>query len=459
MTRKRALIVDDSKSARVILSRMLEKFDIEVDTAESAEAAIEYLNGNRPDAIFMDHLMPGMDGLQAVKVIKGNPETAMIPIMMYTSQEGELYVGQARALGAMGVLPKQVRPVDVSKVLYELHLLPDRRDMDDPALAPVELETAAGMLHAVPSARSNGSAGSPGGADWAKRVESAVKDQAVDLRRFMVASLDSFATRIVADLRELAPPAPKPLPPEPAAAPLPPPSRRPYWPWALGVAAAGCICAGLLLLWIQTRDELAQARAELAAAGATNAELARAREQLTQTVKDLTAAVAAAAAGGSTPAAASAGGAITRTELVPYGEAPLERGRVDALRDLLGKLESQGFRGLVKITSGAGIFCLSGNASDGYAPANPTLPFGKCDLVGNPADDSPAGQQRQSLAFANLVAGVRQRTGGAIGVAIDSANKPAVPYPARSETLTAGEWNKAALANNRVDFVAEPGTP
>src|ERR1700753_1388276 len=104
MARKRALVVDDSKSARVILSRMLEKYDIEVDMAESAEQAIEYLQGNRPDAIFMGHLMPGMDGLQAVKAIKGNPQTAMIPIMMYTSQEGELYVGQARALGAMGVM-------------------------------------------------------------------------------------------------------------------------------------------------------------------------------------------------------------------------------------------------------------------------------------------------------------------------------------------------------------------
>ncbi len=102
MARKRALVVDDSKSARVILSRMLEKYDIEVDMAESAEQAIEYLKNNRPDAIFMDHLMPGMDGLQAVQAIKGNPQTAMIPIMMYTSQEGELYVGQARALGAMG---------------------------------------------------------------------------------------------------------------------------------------------------------------------------------------------------------------------------------------------------------------------------------------------------------------------------------------------------------------------
>src|ERR1700720_1533121 len=140
MARKSALVVDDSKSARVILSRMLEKYDIEVDMAESAEQAIEYLKHDRPDAIFMDHLMPGMDGLQAVKEIKSNPQTAMIPIMMYTSQEGELYVGQARALGALGVLPKQVRPVDVSKVLYELHLLPERRDMSESALAPMELE-------------------------------------------------------------------------------------------------------------------------------------------------------------------------------------------------------------------------------------------------------------------------------------------------------------------------------
>src|SRR5271154_2521740 len=197
MARKSALVVDDSKSARVILSRMLEKYDIEVDMAESAEQAIEYLKSNRPDAIFMDHLMPGMDGLQAVQAIKGNPQTAMIPIMMYTSQEGELYVGQARALGAMGVLPKQVRPVDVSKVLYELHLLPDRRDMNEPALLPVEIEGGAPVERAPQSKSASVSS-----IDWGRRIEAAVKDQAVDIRRFIVASLDSFAGRIITDVRE-----------------------------------------------------------------------------------------------------------------------------------------------------------------------------------------------------------------------------------------------------------------
>jgi len=52
---------------------------------------------------------------------------------------------------------------------------------------------------------------------------------------------------------------------------------------------------------------------------------------------------------------------------------------------------------------------------------------------------------------------VRQRTAGAISVAIENAGSahPIVPYPPRGEALTAGEWNRAAAANNRVEFVPE----
>ena len=127
MTTVRALVVDDSKSARAFLTRILERYELAVDGVESAEQAIEYLTIQRPDVIFMDHLMPGMDGFQAVQAIKNNPRTATIPIMMYTSQEGELYLSQARALGALGVLPKQIKHADVSKVLEQLHLLGEDR--------------------------------------------------------------------------------------------------------------------------------------------------------------------------------------------------------------------------------------------------------------------------------------------------------------------------------------------
>jgi len=112
---------------------------------------------------------------------------------------------------------------------------------------------------------------------------------------------------------------------------------------------------------------------------------------------------------------------------------------------------------VVKITSLAGLFCLSGNAADGFMPAGPSLLASKCDVVGNPFEEALSGQQRQSLAFANLIAGVRQRTAGAITVAIENAGsgRPIMPYPARSESLTAGEWNHAAFVNNRVEFTAE----
>ena len=444
MARKRSLVVDDSKSARVILSRMLEKYDIEVDMAESAEQAIEYLKNNRPDAIFMDHLMPGMDGLQAVQAIKSNPQTAMIPIMMYTSQEGELYVGQARALGAMGVLPKQVRPVDVSKVLYELHLLPDRRDMTEAVLAPVELEGGTPVVK-PPAA---------GAVDWGRRLESAVRDQAADVRRFMVASLDSFASRIVSDVRDSLAVPPLEVPPPPARAP------PPTWPWTAGIAAACVIAVSFAACWLIARDDLAKSRAEVAGLTSANAELQRARLDLSASVKELTAALAAASTNaGATGATVGASGApfALRAEPVPYGEIPFDHGRLEILRELLAKLEAQGFHGVVKITSLSGLFCLNGNTADGFTPAGASVLASKCDLVGNPFEESLSGQQRQSLAFANLIAGVRQRTAGAITVALENAgsSRPSMPYPARVESLTAGEWNRAAAANNRVEFAAE----
>src|SRR5580658_26750 len=139
MMARRALVVDDSKSARAFLTRILERYELAVDGVETAEQAIEYLTVQRPDVIFMDHLMPGMDGFQAVQAIKNNPRTATIPIMMYTSQEGELYLSQARALGAIGVLPKQIRHIDVSKALVQLRLIEHLRPEADLAGGPAEV--------------------------------------------------------------------------------------------------------------------------------------------------------------------------------------------------------------------------------------------------------------------------------------------------------------------------------
>ena len=199
---KRALIVDDSRSARVILSRMLEGYGLQVDSSESAEHALEYLRQTRPDVIFMDHLMPGMDGFQAIQAIKGNPDTAMIPVVMYTSQEGELYVSQARALGAVGVLPKTVKQADVSRVLYQLRLLPERRDQRpaSPAYAAQDSDAIRTPTQAIVL----------GEIEAAVRGATAplLKEHSSEMRRFVLASLEAFARRIGTEMKPAAAPAP-----------------------------------------------------------------------------------------------------------------------------------------------------------------------------------------------------------------------------------------------------------
>ena len=242
MGAKRALIVDDSKSARLFLARILEKYEIDVDNAENAEAAIEYLASHRPDVIFMDHLMPGMDGFQAVQAIKNNPLTATIPIMMYTSQEGELYLGQARALGAVGVLPKQIKPTDVSKVLYQLHLLADRRSAYQTSFRP--LNAAANTDASETEVAANDSGVLP-----KVLTETALREQFAELRRALVAGVDTQTERITAEVRALLLEALPPTPPVPEAAPTSPQQPSAQWGWIVASISLAIALATTALWW------------------------------------------------------------------------------------------------------------------------------------------------------------------------------------------------------------------
>ena len=120
MAIKHALVVDDSKSARFSLKKLLQQQGIKTDFAESAGDALNYLSTNTPDIIFMDHLMPGMDGFEATKAIKSNPDTRDIPIIMCTSKEGSDYGEQALAIGAHAILPKPAPPATLLAILNKL---------------------------------------------------------------------------------------------------------------------------------------------------------------------------------------------------------------------------------------------------------------------------------------------------------------------------------------------------
>jgi CheY-like chemotaxis protein len=481
VTGKRALIVDDSRSARVILSRMLEQHGMTVDTAESAEQALEYLQQSRPDVIFMDHLMPGMDGFQAVQAIKGDPQTAMIPLMMYTSQEGELYVSQARALGAIGVLPKTVRPVDVSRVLYQLRLLPERRTQRSalfdgsatmPHLAAADaiesMATVAALGGSAAAAPALGPLGSPSPlaattgmtvppalfaemqAGLRQSTQQLVKDQLGEQRRFVLATFEAFARRLSNEIKEGV--ARMPVAPtiEPS---IPPPPVRQWWPVTL--TALCSVLPALVLGWLywQTFQTNQQLSGELAKSQAASAAAQAA----------VAASAVAAMPAAALPAAAAVDGrggppsGPLATEYVPYGETPLANARLDRLRGLAATLEAQKFKGRIRVEAFVGDFCLTGNAGEGYSVADADLAAQKCDLVGNPFEDALSPAQHQSVDFANFVATLRQRTGGAIVVDVVKAGRRSqLAYPEQGEKATAGEWNTIAAQNNRVEFRVIP---
>lgn len=108
MSQTNALVVDDSSTSRMLLTKILRKMDIHCEQASSGEDAISQLSWYHPDFIFLDHLMPGMDGFETLKEIKTNSETRHIPVIMYTSQHAHKYYQEAHAHGAAGVISKQI---------------------------------------------------------------------------------------------------------------------------------------------------------------------------------------------------------------------------------------------------------------------------------------------------------------------------------------------------------------
>ena len=104
--RPRALVVDDSQIARYILTGLLSRHGFEVEVADSAEVAMRMLEVSSPDVVFLDHLLPGMDGLEAVDRLRAQPRTSRLPVVMYTSQDSQDFATEAIKAGADDVYTK-----------------------------------------------------------------------------------------------------------------------------------------------------------------------------------------------------------------------------------------------------------------------------------------------------------------------------------------------------------------
>lgn len=130
-----ALVVDDSRSARYILQRLLERRHIQVDLVGSAQQALAYLSEHRPDVVFMDEMMPGMEGHVAVDQLAANPDTQTIPIIMYTGRDYWEAEPPVLRPGVIGVLSKPFTSEDVNALLERLEQAGVTTEQSPPSVA------------------------------------------------------------------------------------------------------------------------------------------------------------------------------------------------------------------------------------------------------------------------------------------------------------------------------------
>src|SRR5690606_7646872 len=362
-----ALIVDDSKTARYALRLLLDKQQFTTDMVESAEDALEYLSRHTPDLIFMDHMMPGMDGFQAVKAIKSRSATAHIPIVMYTSTQGGVYFGQARALGAADVISKPASAEDLAAVLQRLE---DHQQLGAAKTVPAQPVSRASPLPV---------------------------DDSVEYE-----------------------PAPPPATPPPAAPVRPEPQETtPRGQWLVAAALVGVLVLGALLLGVLSQRN----------------QIERQRQLAFKAVE----------------------WAINQNPEFPYGEPPFGGDRLNRLQELVQQLNAAGFRGIVRLESHVGEFCLinipqpDGNSAWIVAP--PELRLTDCNALGQSSQRSKAMSAAESAGFrrflAELPEGIRIET-----VPLGSA-EPRRDYPS-DPNGSAGEWNRVAQRNQRIHVVLQP---
>jgi CheY-like chemotaxis protein len=435
MSIKHALVVDDSKAARVALKRLLEQYELVVELAESGEEALDFLKQQTVDVIFMDHTMPGMDGLAAVKAIKSNPRTAMIPVLMYTTREGEVYVGQARALGAIGVLPKNVQPHVLFDMLLNLGLVKDKRsDTSSDASAPQRRATDAAPLVATPPAASD----EPTGFALEAVLQRTLEDQKL-LRAELMLREDELAKRIASEVLDA-----QRARGLPAIAAVDEPATA---GWQLLVVLFAIAAIGLGVMAWQARDEVDAARAAADQSGDAvhdlgtelHTERTRSRAQFLSFLDTLQ-------------------WALNQNASFRFDELPFDGARAEELGTLLERLAALGFRGRVRIEAHLGEFCLVADEAQQLTLAPADAPVESCDHIGHPLDASSFVSERQSVEFAQLVTGstLIGETLVELELVAHDRDHSLRRHQFPAQVSRAGDWNRIAEANNRVEYTLIP---
>ena len=115
------LVVDDSKTDRILLTKVLESGRYEVVTAVDGKNALEMVRCDAPDMIITDIMMPVMDGFQLCREVKQDPTLANIPLVFYTASYGEKDdEALAMRMGASAFIRKPEEPNKIINLVEKI---------------------------------------------------------------------------------------------------------------------------------------------------------------------------------------------------------------------------------------------------------------------------------------------------------------------------------------------------
>ncbi|MDS4042542.1 MAG: response regulator, partial [Candidatus Competibacter sp.] len=112
-----ALVVDDSSTVRKQIELELKLFGIRIDAVESGELAFDLLAKNNYDMIFLDVVLPGVDGYQICKTIKKDKARKKTPVIMLTSKSSPFDRVKGALAGCDTYLTKPVKQSSFQKVV------------------------------------------------------------------------------------------------------------------------------------------------------------------------------------------------------------------------------------------------------------------------------------------------------------------------------------------------------
>ena len=455
MTIKQALIVDDSKSARVVLERMLIELALDVYCVETAVDALDYLKDHQPDVIFMDHMMPGMDGFEAVKHIKTNPHTTAIPIMMYTSRGGEVYLSQARALGAVGIIPKTISPVGLKESLFKLGLIDDRRIesalvADEPIAGKADERVIKKRPLTQHSDRDF----------FLAELERLMDDQTVELHKSMWLGVESVSHEIFNRLNgELEKQLEK-------TRPVLPEQNKIFSPlYILGALLVLSIVFNIRLL-----SDIYQLEKNLVATNILqtyspderNKEKNLADRQEVLVEENLPDKQELVVKENIPDKQDVLKEFIARTHNLvleyPFDELALNDKRLPFIEELVKKALEVEYSGNIILQTHVGRFCMNRDPMGNFILADNELSITQCEYIGNDLQPNDAPSAHQSLSFANYLSEINSLNKKSLEVDVENISRTfeLSKYPRAVPQTTVEEWNLAAQHNNRITVKLEP---